>query len=346
MKKKILKVAVVGLGRIGWQTHIPEVLKHDGFELCAVVDPLRERLQDAADKFGVKGLYRNTDELFASEKLDCVIIASPTTFHCAQTIQAFENGCDVFCDKPIAISLEETDVMIAAMKRMKRRLMIFQPHRAKHHLIALKNIIKKELIGPVYMIKRSVTNYNRRNDWQAFKENGGGMLNNYGAHYIDQLLYLTQSRCKQVFCKLYNIVSAGDAEDVVKTVITTDNNILLDIDINMACAQNTQPWLICGTRGTIIYDAHQGGWSVKYYNESELPPLKASKSMAAAKRMYGSGEQIPWRETFFGDSDFGSVDFFDECYKYFALNKAPFVPIEQTRELMRTLALCRKAARQ
>ena len=345
MKRKILRVAVVGLGRIGWQTHIPQALKHSGFELCAVVDPLRERLQEASKEFGVTGLYQTTDELFAAEQLDLVIIASPTAFHCAQTLQAFEHGCDVFCDKPMAISLEEADIMIAAMKRTKHKLMIYQPRRAIPHIVALKSVLAKDIIGSVFMIKRSVSSYVRRCDWQAFKTHGGGMLNNYGAHFIDQLLYLTNSRCKRAFCQLYSIVSGGDADDVVKAVISTENNIMLDVDINMACSQAAQPWLICGSRGSITYDNTRGAWHVRYYNETDLPALEASSSLAAANRTYDNGEQIPWRDEFFNDSDFKQVNFFDECYKYFALNEEPFVPIEQTREVMRTLSLCHATAK-
>jgi predicted dehydrogenase len=344
MKSKVLKVAVIGLGRIGWMTHIPEVKKHDGFELCAVVDPLKERLREAEETFGVKKLYQTTDELFKHEKLDLVIIASPTKFHCEQTLQAFAQGCDVFCDKPLSASLDETDRMIAAMKQYGRKLMTFQPLRTKDHLVALKGVLQENLIGPIYMIKRFVADFTRRNDWQAFKANGGGMLNNYGSHYIDQLFYLVGSSTRQVFCKTYRIASAGDAEDVVKMTIITENNITLDIDINMACAQPVQPWLICGERGSIVYDPHHRGWQVKYYNADELPPLEANQALAASNRKYGNGERIAWREMFFSDDDFGHLNFFNEVYNYFALNAEAFVSAEQTREVMRTLMLCRQSA--
>jgi predicted dehydrogenase len=344
MNGKILKTAVIGLGRIGWQVHIPEILKHKGFKLCAVVDPLSERLEEAKEVFQVNGVYESTDDLFKNEKLDLVVIASPTIFHCEQALQAFENGCDVFCDKPVAVSLKEADLMISAMKNAGRKLMVYQPHRSRDYAVALRGVLAEDLIGSIYMVKRSVADFDRRNDWQAFKANGGGMLNNSGSHYIDQLLYLTASRTKDVFCKMFKIASVGDAEDVVKVVITTDNDITLDIDINMACAQPVQPWFICGERGTIVYDAQRRGWLVKYYKVEELEMLEARTSLAAKGRKYGSGERIPWREAFFADSDFDHLDFFDEVYKYFALSSEPFVPIEQTREVMRTLLLCRESS--
>ena len=59
MKK--IRAAVVGLGRIGWGTHIPNILKKpDCFQLAAVVDLSEERLAEAKEKYGVPG-YRDVD---------------------------------------------------------------------------------------------------------------------------------------------------------------------------------------------------------------------------------------------------------------------------------------------
>ena len=98
---KSLRTAVVGAGRIGWMFHIPQALQHEGFDLIAVVDPLQERLDEVEAEFGVKGCLEY-DELLQSVELDLVVIASPTPFHADQAIAAFERGCDVFCDKPMA----------------------------------------------------------------------------------------------------------------------------------------------------------------------------------------------------------------------------------------------------
>ena len=100
---KILKTAVIGLGRAGWQIHIPQILPNNHFELVAVVDPLSERLAEAEREFKVKG-YHDCESLFENEEIDLVVIASPTHFHKDQTILSLENGSDVLCDKPMACS--------------------------------------------------------------------------------------------------------------------------------------------------------------------------------------------------------------------------------------------------
>ena len=342
---KILRTGVIGLGRVGWQKHIPQIRGHDGFELMAVVDPLPERLEEARIEFGVKG-YRDHKSMLAGEKLDLVVIASPTPFHAEQAAAAFEAGVDVFCDKPIATSLSETESMIASAEAHGRKLMAYQPHRTYPEGVALKEILKRDLIGPVYMIKCAMSRWRRRNDWQALKEYGGGMLCNYGAHIIDLLLYLTKSRAKRISCALRTVASLGDADDVVKAVIETDSGVILDMDINQAAAWPMERWHVMGERGGAIYDHESKTWKVRYYRQEELPALKLQGTMAAEGRIYRIGQDIPWREETFSLSDFPEMDFYQKCYEHFALDQEPFVSLAETRELMRVLEQARLSAAQ
>lgn len=344
MTDKRLRTAVLGLGRIGWKFHVPEVAKHPGFALVAVVDPLQERLDEAQAAYNVTG-YHSVEALFAAETLDLVVIASPTNFHAPQTLMAFQHGCDVFCDKPMAGTLAEVDQMIAGMQQYGRKLMIYQPHRARVETVALREILRQNLIGPVYMMKRGRSSYYRRNDWQAFHKHGGGMLNNYGAHYIDQLLYLSGSHAERITCSLRTIASLGDAEDVVKAVIETENGIILDVDINMAAAHPLQPWHVLGKYGSIILDEEKQAWHVRYYRPEALGDGITHEDLVAPQRQYGNiDEVIPWEEATFPLADFSAVDYYQQCYAYYALDAAPFVPVTETRELMRVLDACRRRA--
>ena len=53
--EKTLRTALIGLGRIGWGYHLPNLVKKPGFEPAAVVDTCPERLEEARQKYGVKG---------------------------------------------------------------------------------------------------------------------------------------------------------------------------------------------------------------------------------------------------------------------------------------------------
>lgn len=340
---KVLKTAVVGLGRIGWQTHIPGVRTHAGFELVAVVDPLQERLEEARSEFGVKG-YTTLASLLEQEELDLIVIASPTHLHAEQACATMACGIDVFCDKPIAPTLAEADRMIDAMRRTGRKLMIFQPHRATQETAALRHILDQDLLGPIFLIKHAVACYARRNDWQSQRQFGGGMLNNYGAHYLDQLLYLTRSHAVKIACHLRAIATLGDADDVVKALIEMANGTLIDLEINMASSLPQPAWYVHGQRGTAKLADDGAAFQVRYYTSDDLSDLQLNTELAAAARSYDNFERISWRETTVPLADFAITEYYEKCYDYFALNQAPYVPVEETREVMRVIAECRKDA--
>jgi scyllo-inositol 2-dehydrogenase (NADP+) len=341
---KVLRTAVVGLGRIGWQFHAPQVAAHEGFAFVAAVDPLEERRQEAVERYGVRG-YSTYEEMLAQEELDLVVIASPTPYHADQAIAAFERGCDVFCDKPMAPTLAEADRMIDAMHVFGRKLMVYQPHRARADTVALQAILAQGWIGPVYMIKAARTGYSRRNDWQAFRRYGGGMLNNYGAHHIDLLLHLSGSRAERVCCALRTVASLGDAEDVVKAVIETESGVILDLDINIAAAHAMRPWQVLGKRGSIVLDEDEVAWRVRFYREEALGQGVVHDELAAPERQYANvDETIPWEERTVPVAEVEAVDYYAQCYRYYALDEPPYVSIEETREVMRVLEMCRQSA--
>ena len=86
MNKPALRTAVFGLGRIAWDFHLPQIIKQPGFELAAIIDPLTERLREAADRFHPGACYTSCEEMYAAQKPDLVVVASPTTFHKQQVL--------------------------------------------------------------------------------------------------------------------------------------------------------------------------------------------------------------------------------------------------------------------
>lgn len=341
---KILRTAVVGLGRIGWALHVPQILSHDGFELVAAVDTNSERLEEFKNKYGANG-YADFEEMLNCENPDLVVIASPTHLHKDQAIAAMEHGADVFCDKPVAKTLDEVYAMGDAAKRFGRKIMVYQPHRAFAVVNTLKKIIAENKIGQIFMIKRANSGYTRRNDWQALKQYGGGMLNNYGAHFIDQLRYIVEEDLSVVSCMCDCVATLGDADDVVKLVMKSKSGIMLDLDINQATAYPVTGWTVFGKYGTILSEMDgTNEFKVKYIIPEECPPIEMQEGLAAAGRKYSQDPPLPWHEEIVQVEEENAIDFYEKCYEYFALDKEAFVPFEQTVKLMSLIDECHNIA--
>ena len=341
---KHLRTVVVGLGRIGWQFHRPQIDSHEGYLLSGVVDPLSDRLAEAADKFGVAA-FPDLPSCLRQVLPDLVVLASPTPLHAEQAEMAFAAGCDVFTDKPMAPDLATADRMIAAAQHHGRRLTVYQPERGSREVVCLQSILAQGLIGDVYMIKHTRTQYTRREDWQAWRRHGGGMLNNYGAHLLDACLHVAGGKAEKITCHLRAIATLGDADDVVKVVIETQNGILLDIDINMASAQPMLPrWHILGSHGSLQLDDEAHAWRARWFDPAELPPLTVQQGLAATARRYGSGEKFPWQEATFPVSEVQEVDYYGRSHGYFTGTGEAVVALAESRELMRVLDACRTDA--
>ena len=220
--------------------------------------------------------------------------------------------------------------------------MVYQPHRATAVAVGARDIIGSGILGPIYMIKAALSDFSRRNDWQALRQYGGGMLNNYGAHAIDQLLYLANEKAARLRCHLRTIASLGDADDVVKLVIETERGLILDLDINMATAHALTPLMILGKYGTLRYDGEARTFIVKTYKPDSLVQGSVITELAAKDRRYGNAEKIPWEESRIPVNNYAPVDFYEKVYEYMALDSPPFVPLAETREVMRIIDACRR----
>jgi len=339
----VLRAAVVGLGRIGFGFHAPAIAANPAFQLVGVADPLADRRAEAEAKWQARA-FEAIEPMLAAVSPDLVVIASPTEFHAAHTVAAYARGAHVLCDKPVARSVAELDGMLAAAQAAGRRFLAYQPDRMRPEVRALKTLLADGRLGPVHLIKRARCNYDRRHDWQALRAHGGGMLNNYGAHGLDQLLWLTGAApVRSVYCQTRCAATAGDAEDVVKALLVTEQGCLLDLEISQAAALPGPPWQVCGAFGGAQWDDAARCWRLRYFRPEEAPPRALQSGLAAAGRLY-QDEQLPWREESFSAEPFPEPDYYEAAWRYFVRGEPPPVTPEESRLLLSLIERCRASA--
>ena len=225
--------------------------------------------------------------------------------------------------------------------------MVFQPVRAQAATNQLMALIGSGKIGDLKTIRFTRMGYSRRSDWQSFKKFGGGMLTNYGAHHIDQMLYMTGQKIRRLYCATDVVATVGDADDVARIMMQTEGGIRLDIDINQAAALVDTEWYIYGQYGAIRSEKSAEGkvqFRVRYYDPKAVPELEASESLAAADRKYNHDVALPWQEEIIPLDSSYAIDFYNKVYEYFGEDKAPFVPVEQTLYLMDLIRRCHEDA--
>lgn len=114
---KPVAVALIGAGRIG--TSHAEIVANrlTNATLAAVADPAPGAAARLADRLACPLAYTDVDELLANSDIEAVIIASPARFHTNLAVAAAQAGKAVFCEKPMALTLEDADRAIAAARK-------------------------------------------------------------------------------------------------------------------------------------------------------------------------------------------------------------------------------------
>ncbi|MFB9978047.1 Gfo/Idh/MocA family oxidoreductase [Mesorhizobium kowhaii] len=109
-----VNVALIGAGRIG-SFHAESVARRlVDANLVAIADPAEGAAQGLARKLDVSNAVTDVSAVLSDPAVEAVIIASPARFHASLAVQAAEAGKAVFCEKPMALTLEEADRVIAA----------------------------------------------------------------------------------------------------------------------------------------------------------------------------------------------------------------------------------------
>ena len=341
MKQKKLRAAVTGLGRAGWTSHCAMLPKHEDYELVAVADPIEERRREATAAYGCQA-YAAQTEMLAAGGIDVVFIASPTHLHKANAIEAFRAGAHVFLEKPMALDVAEARAIIRAAKTAKRRLTVCQPHRAMAYFQHALSIARSGKLGTVYQVKRATFGFVRRNDWQALLKFGGGMLNNFGAHFMDQLLAITGYDVKNVYCHLRRVASLGDSDDVVKVVYDTKKGISGELEINQATV--VQPYyelVIYGTHGALQKEGNK--YRVRCFSPDALPRKSLNADLASGGRQYPGDIVKPTEEVIDIDESL-AVNYYTDFARAIRTGSDPLAKPEETLAVMNVLARCRQAA--
>lgn len=190
MKK--YKIAVIGVGGIS-SCHIDGYLSDPRCELYAFCDINEKTLKEKGEKYGIKRLYTDCNEMFkACPELDAVSVCTWNNAHVPVGLAAIENDCHVFCEKPMAMSVKEAEKLKAAAEKKGKVLGLGFVRRFGEDASLAREMAENGMLGNIYYAKAL---YLRRNGnpggWFAdSKRSGGGPMIDLGVHVIDLVRYI------------------------------------------------------------------------------------------------------------------------------------------------------------
>jgi len=256
---KIFRVGVIGAGSIAQACHLPGYAKSEYADLVAFADPEPECHKEMTKLFEHMKGYAHYKDMLANEKLDLVSVCTPNKYHAEAAIAAFQAGCHVLCEKPIATTLEEADAMIAAAKKAKRKLMVGFTHRLFTGTLKCRELLQAKAIGKPFMIRARFAHGGpypgwAKSDWFYHKNlSAGGAMLDMGIHAIDLCLWL-MGPIVSVQAHAATLVKKIEVDDNALLQFEFKNGALGYIEVGWTSKPGFTGIEIYGADGSIICD--------------------------------------------------------------------------------------------
>lgn len=207
-----VRVCMIGAGRVG-KLHSGTIKRYlPGADVVAIVDPAAEILNETGDEFGIDGRFASLEEALDKAEFDAVVITTPTFTHRDLTTLAADRGKHVFCEKPMAMTLEECDIMIDACARNGVVLQIGFMRRFDPEFVHAAEQIHNGAIGEIMQVKSLTHGPGLPPMWANDITRSNGMLAEVNSHDLDCVRWLVQSNIQRIYVETANF--KGDERGV------------------------------------------------------------------------------------------------------------------------------------
>lgn len=243
---------ILGTAGIADRAICPAIAQTDGADLVAVLSRDRPRGEEFARRHGGARVFTDYDKLLADADVDVVYVASPNALHADQVVAAAAAGKHVFCDKPLATSVEDARRAVEACQAAGVKLGINFQTRHHRFVAEVKQALSDGRIGDLVIAEVEVSpGRNPLRGWRTDPELAGlGSVNNLGVHAYDLLRYLLGHEVTEVTA-LFDVGRREALETVALVLLRFDDGTLAYVNANQAVPDYRPDLVLYGTQGRI-----------------------------------------------------------------------------------------------
>lgn len=247
-----LVVGLLGFGAIGAE-HARAAQALPGMKLGALCDRSADRLANANQMFPGARTTDDPAALLADPTLDVIVVSTPPDSHADWADRAMAAGKDVIVEKPFALTVEDSDRVLATAERTGRRAVVYQNRRFDPDFLTVAQNVGRGELGEVFHIEAFIGAYGHPcNYWHSDESVSGGALYDWGSHLIDQILHLHPGTLAHVTCiehkrKWHDVTNADHTTVALRF---RDGTEAVFIHSDLAAALKPR-WYLLGTEGAI-----------------------------------------------------------------------------------------------
>jgi len=251
-------IGLIGGGNIT-ETHARAARAIPGVEIAAVFGMNAQKIGKLCREYGATP-YGDFEKFLAHSPMDLVAIGSPSGFHAEQGIAAARRGLHVLTEKPIDITVDRADALIAEASKAGVKLGVFFQDRCKPDILRVKNAVDSGALGRPILADARVKwyrspDYYAKSRWRGtWALDGGGALINQAVHTLDLMLHMF-GEVKSVQAMCTTALHAIEAEDTLIALLEFNNGALGVLQATTSVFPGYPRRLeLTGSEGTIVIE--------------------------------------------------------------------------------------------
>ena len=250
-----IRVGLLAYGAIGHE-HNLAVQGTAGLELAAVCDTNPERIAAAKDLAPAVESFSDATAMLDSGLIDLVVISTPPNSHYSWAKEALTRGLNVVLEKPMALTAEQCDELMALAAQKNLLLVVYQNRRFDADFVTMTRLISEGAIGDVFQYDSFVGGYSEPcTYWHSNAEVSGGAIFDWGSHFLDQVLTVIPDAIAHVSGQNHKRVwmHATNADHAQVTITFETGVQATFINSDLAAARKPK-FYVLGTKGAIVGD--------------------------------------------------------------------------------------------
>ncbi len=328
----MIKIGIIGCGKIAQVRHIPEYLDNENAELAGYFDLNHDRAAALAEEFGGKA-YVSTEALLADPHIDAVSVCTANHTHADITIAALKAGKHVLCEKPMATTLEDCEAMVKTAHESGKFLMLGHNQRLTKAHVKAKELIEDGLIGDIVSFRTTFGHGGPetwsidpgRNVWFFDKNKASmGAMADLGIHKTDVIHFLTGQSIVETTAKLNTLDKRYE------------NGEPIGVDDNAICVYKLEKGAVGTMTASWTYYGEEDNSTILYGTKGIMriyddPVYSIKVTLKDGEHILFETDQIQTNDN---QTKSGVIDKFVECL---VDNKAPEISGEVALKTMRVI---------
>ncbi len=202
-------IAVIGCGRIAKMAHFPALSQIEGIRVKYACDLIEEKAQTMKDEYDfVENVITDYKIALADSEVEAVFVLTPNHAHYEISMAALKAGKHIMCEKPITVNYDLSYEMAKEAEKQGKILNIGVCNRYNKSIELLEELNRQGRFGEIYHVYCSFRSFRSipglGGAFTTKKESGGGVLIDWGVHFLDLILYvLGGAKIKNVTCDAY-----------------------------------------------------------------------------------------------------------------------------------------------